>query len=251
MATEDDAARTTGNVIAKLAAPFPLKQLVWQVVKVAPDNPARGLIVPTPSHQAILERLDAVMTPFGWSDDYAAHAGVSHSVMHCRLTLIDDEGGAVSKTDVGTSEEPNVCAAIKAASADAFRRAAAKWGIGAYLQKLPPVWWDIDPQTKRSANPPPADLPPWAMPAPGGSPERLRPEQADKIDKLSVQAGFTGPDAGKVADVLSRRFGKTELEDLTPQEADWTIAWLCTVIAGKESQQAPGGNPPAAAPAAG
>jgi hypothetical protein len=101
----------------------------------------------------VMERLDMVVTPAGWSDSYQivrqTPAGVE---VECALTI-----GEITKRDVGTGED------CKAAYSDAFKRAAVKFGIGRYLYDFPRVWVDYDEKRKALTVTP--SLPAWAVPA--------------------------------------------------------------------------------------
>lgn len=101
----------------------------------------------------VMERLDQVVTPAGWTDSYQVirqtPAGVE---IECSLTV-----NGITKRDVGTGED------CKSAYSDAFKRAAVKFGVGRYLYNFPCVWVDYDPKRKTLVTTP--SLPAWAIPA--------------------------------------------------------------------------------------
>jgi hypothetical protein len=74
----------------------------------------------------VMNRLDAVLTPAGWYDEYHEEA---NGTVYCTLYILVDDVW-IGKTDIGT--ESNI-AEDKGAVSDAFKRAAVKWGIGREL----------------------------------------------------------------------------------------------------------------------
>jgi hypothetical protein len=121
----------------------------------ATDN--RCLAIAYVNARAIMDRLDDVLTPAGWQDEYQA---LADGAVLCRLSLKLD-GEWVVKCDVGgQSEQPDEGDRVKAAFSDALKRAAVKFGIGRYLYRLPRSWVDYDPKTKQITKAP--RLPDWA-----------------------------------------------------------------------------------------
>ena len=77
-----------------------------------------------------MNRLDEVVGPWNWSDEYVE---VKDGVK-CRLTLRLPDGTVVVKEDVGGySKTPDPSDAAKTAYTDAFKRAAVKFGVARYL----------------------------------------------------------------------------------------------------------------------
>lgn len=114
----------------------------------------------------VMQRLDEVVTPSGWSDSYqvvrTTPAGVE---VECALTV-----GEVTKRDVGSGED------AKSAYSDAFKRAAVKFGIGRYLYDFPRVWVDYDQKRKALVTTP--SLPAWAIPTTKATPAVVTPPAA-------------------------------------------------------------------------
>lgn len=87
------------------------------------------------------ERLNAVVGPENWTDTYRPLAdGPSLAPLYfpveCSLTVC-----GVVKTDVGQGANTTLDdKAFKSAYSDAFKRAAVKFGVGAYLYSLPNEW---------------------------------------------------------------------------------------------------------------
>lgn len=104
-----------------LRRPFAADALGWKIAPERGENAAvcfidRGLVI---------DRLNVVV-PHLWSDDYEQLAQAQF--MECALTI----DGATRK-DVGQARK------LKARYSDAFKRAAVKFGIGAYLMRVPVV----------------------------------------------------------------------------------------------------------------
>lgn len=129
------------SVQEKLAAPFPLEEVEVKVQSLSRDK-KRAQVVAYVDARTILDRLDSVVGPEGWSDSYEvlSDAQVRNGdttarlvEVKCRLTIL-----GTTKEDVGEGDT------LKAAFSDALKRAAVKFGIGRYLYRLPKVWVDVD-----------------------------------------------------------------------------------------------------------
>jgi hypothetical protein len=120
----------------ELKEPFALNQISWV-------NKGKGGELAYLTSRDVMKRLDDVVGIGGWKDSikFDQHTAV------CHLSIkIDDEW--ITKSDA--SGESNF-EAEKGAAATAFKRAAAKFGIGRYLYYLP-----------NSANK--NNMPTWALP---------------------------------------------------------------------------------------
>lgn len=154
-----------------LSAPFPTNELHWKP-KLVKGN--RALAIAYVDARSIQDRLDEVLGVDGWQDAYRELANGS---VVCRLRL-QIGGKWISKSDVGSpSEQSDAGDRTKAAFSDALKRAAVKFGVGRYLYRLPVVWADYDPQTKRLVKVP--QLPSSAVSAAGANQRPLQwPELA-------------------------------------------------------------------------
>ena len=142
----------TKDVLEALKQPFPERWVQWKVQTTNRDK-TRGLVVAYVDARMLMARLDEVVGPAGWSDEYTVLAQPGEHgeewVVSCKLTI-----GGITKQDVGSG------LGIKAAFTDAFKRVCVKFGLGRYLYFLPSVWVDLD---ERGNFEPPA-LPAWARP---------------------------------------------------------------------------------------
>lgn len=83
----------------------------------------------------VMDLLDSVVGPGGWSDTYIP-LDPSCKNVQCTISLkIENEW--VTKQDVGTASDMDP---EKGAYSDAFKRAAVKWGIGRFLYDLDIEW---------------------------------------------------------------------------------------------------------------
>ena len=104
-----------------------------------------------------MDRLDEVIGPQNWRDEYAP--GPDGGVI-CGLSLrLDDEW--ITKWDGAENTEFE---AIKGGLSDAFKRAGYKWGIGRYLYRLESVWVPCELRGKTIVLKSTPPLPDWALP---------------------------------------------------------------------------------------
>lgn len=118
------------EIFAALAAPFPASE-----VKTRVGGGNRQLAYITARTAMI--RLDEVCGPENWSDRYYEVC----EVLFCEITITLPDGTKVSKADAGGFKQMMEKGQVdeentdKTGPSDAFKRAAAKWGIGRYLYK--------------------------------------------------------------------------------------------------------------------
>jgi len=112
------------DLFAALAAPFEPDE-----VKVRSQA---GRSLPYITSRTIMNRLDDVLGPSNWWDEYQP---LEHSVI-CRLTVRLPDGTVLTKCDAGGyagMADPGDD--DKSGFADAFKRAAVKFGVGRYLYR--------------------------------------------------------------------------------------------------------------------
>jgi len=133
------------DLFAALAAPFEPDE-----VKVRSQA---GRSLPYITARTIMNRLDDVLGPSNWWDDYQP---LEHSVI-CRLTVRLPDGTTLTKCDAGGyagMADPGDD--DKSGFADAFKRAAVKFGVGRYLYRDGvPKFAQHDPKTRRDPAPSP------------------------------------------------------------------------------------------------
>jgi hypothetical protein len=112
------------DLFAALAAPFESDE-----IKLRAQG---GRQIPYVTARTFMNRLDDVVGPENWWDDFAP---LEHSVI-CRLTIRLPDGTVLTKCDAGGYAglaDPGDDE--KSGFADAFKRAAVKFGVGRYLYR--------------------------------------------------------------------------------------------------------------------
>lgn len=120
------AARRTERamIFAKLASPFRKEEVRERDI----PGGRRSRYV---TAKSVMNRLDEVVGPWGWSDRYEP---TPDGGFKCTLSLRLPDGQCIVREDVGARRKTNDAAdAEKAAVSDAFKRAALKIGIARYL----------------------------------------------------------------------------------------------------------------------
>jgi len=122
---------------------FAHADLEWRSMIVTKDG-KKCQLAPYVASRAIMERLDSVVGPQGWSDCYRETTIAGENGMLCSLTITIDGVSATKVDGAGArTTEP-----VKAAVSDALKRAAVKYGIGRYLYHLPSQWAHIEENGK-------------------------------------------------------------------------------------------------------
>lgn len=186
------------EVWQKLSEPFPPEEVQWRIEALSKDR-KRALVVPYVDARTVLDRLDRVVGPEGWHDEYQVLADAERTLkdergerqerlveVKCRLTVL-----GVTKEDVGEGDS------LKAAFSDALKRAAVKFGVGRYLYRLEKQWVDYDAEKGRFT---PPRLPPQEAPE-----EEEKPEAHRLIDQLLERLKEKG--LGKEAARILTRYG--------------------------------------------
>ena len=175
----------TPEIAKALAAPFKESDVSWVVVATSNKNTPQmtELWAPYVEAEPILDRLDDVVGPGGWSLDIEV---VGDRSAICRLTIL-----GVTKAGAGQiAAEQKTDQPFKAAATDALKRAAVLFGIGRYLHDKRLNEWRKPTadgaRPKRGAAPkapPPAPRPspdPGSPPAQAATPEAPRPAEPAK-----------------------------------------------------------------------
>ena len=121
------------EISQRLAAPFKASEIDWLVQALSEEN-MQGLAIPYIQSRAIQNRLDEVLTPAGWRNEFILWHPNSQ-LCNILLRIVYEDGTAewVGKSDgSGNSDiEP-----IKGELSDAMKRAAVQWGIGRFLYQM-------------------------------------------------------------------------------------------------------------------
>lgn len=160
------------HLLSSLAQPFDLSVIKW-VVKAttqSKEGKRRGLVAAYADPRAYSDRLNQLLTPLGWTQEYSMHVvqdfqrknggketcASAKVMVICRVTIF----GLNSHSGTGEEWADNDNA-LTSADAQAFKRACSCFGLGRYLYSLPQVWVDLN-EFKQPLRLP--DLPAWALP---------------------------------------------------------------------------------------
>lgn len=119
------------RILRDFSAPFPEDE-VGQV----PIDKSGRLMGRYITARAVMDRLDEVVGPGNWSDDYEKWDDATCAVK-CTITVF-----GIKRSDVGYPNDPSDAdnakrEPFKAACSDALKRAGVHWGIGRYLYPKP------------------------------------------------------------------------------------------------------------------
>jgi len=156
------------ELLAELETPFPVDQVLWRVTNTA-NNRTRGQVVPYADPRAYTDRLNALVSPQGWTRAYEtvtmnnitrtkrnAEIVTGKILVTCKVTI---EGlGTHSGTGEEWADEDN---AMTSAEAQAFKRACSCFGLGRYFYDFDAPWVDIDDKSRPKKTP---TVPLWMVP---------------------------------------------------------------------------------------
>lgn len=129
------------SLLDRLAEPFEPKHITWKPGSATKDG-SKCLAMAYADLRAYQERLDAVCG-LDWSCRYAPWGD---NRILCELTIAGVTRSSSGEMDA--QDEKNGMGGT-VAEAQAFKRAAAMFGLGRYLYDLPSVWVEFDAQRKR------------------------------------------------------------------------------------------------------
>lgn len=167
------------DLVANLEIPLDASLIEWRVINTSkPNGQLRGLVIPYADQRAYTDRLNALFTPAGWTRRYAVHTSANFQrskdqkmtakvCVTCDLTIFGIGSHSATGEEFADSEN-----ALTAAEAQAFKRAAACFGLGRYLYYFTGVWVDLDDRKRPKTRP---TLAGWATP--DGWRQGLRPQQ--------------------------------------------------------------------------
>ena len=131
--------------LARLADPFPPGDIEWRIQAAGKktNGDIWAKVVPYVTSRAIMERLDAVVGPEHWQNEFREAPGGKPGVLCGISILVPGSGGLVNGrmapgewvTKWDGAELTDV-EAVKGGLSGAMKRAAVQWGIGRYLYKL-------------------------------------------------------------------------------------------------------------------
>jgi hypothetical protein len=182
------------------AQPFAPEDLEWRLQK-AIESKMRGIAVPYVTNRAIQARLDDVVGPDGWYNEYKPwHRAGQKDAQICGISIYFPEKGFITKWD---GAEDSDIEPVKGGLSDSMKRAAVQWGVGRVLYSMDVVWVDIEKQGKS-----------WVIPK--GQRAILDKAYLEMLSKLNL----TPAPAGGVQSTLTPKQTKeTPAPAPTPQSA--------------------------------
>ena len=211
------------RLLRELELPFAASSIEWRVVNTSRDK-ARGQVIPYADQRAYTDRLNALVTPAGWTRKYTIHTSanferskdqkiVAKVLVTCELTIFGL--GSHSATGEEWADDDN---AGTSAEAQAFKRASSCFGLGRYFYYFEGTWVDLDERKKPRSAP---SLPGWATPAgwaqglrPNGSPKSNRETNATKAPQASPPPSAVITEIEGMAEHLGRGLYRGLLRDL-------------------------------------
>lgn len=179
------------ELLKKLAEPFPPDAISWLPGSTTKDG-NKCMAMAYADLRAYMHRLDEVCG-LDWAVHYAPW---EQGRIICELTLyVGDALGRredITRSSTGEysaqDEKNNIEGTV--AEAQAFKRAAAMFGLGRYLYDLPSVWVEFDPQRKRISEAGQRELDnryrTWYNKTTAQKPRRVEPTTGEIVDANPV-----------------------------------------------------------------
>ena len=122
----------------ELAKPFAPEDLEWRLQK-ADENGKWGIAVPFVTNRAIQNRLDEVVGPENWYNEFKPwHGDGKKEAQICGISIYFEERGCfITKWD---GAEDSDIEPVKGGLSDSMKRAAVQWGIGRILYNIDAVF---------------------------------------------------------------------------------------------------------------
>ena len=131
------------SIQAELAKPFAAEDLEWRLQKTfESQGRMTGIAVPYVTNRAIQNRLDSVVGPENWYNQYQPwHAAGKKEAQICGISIHFEDRGFITKWD---GAEDSDVEPIKGGLSDSMKRAAVQWGIGRVLYNMNAVFVDVE-----------------------------------------------------------------------------------------------------------
>ncbi|MBQ3701248.1 MAG: hypothetical protein II885_00670 [Oscillospiraceae bacterium] len=137
--------KTANEIQAALAMPFAAEDLEWRI-QVAFESSMQGVAVPYVTNRAIQNRLDEVVGPQNWYNEYKPwHGTGKREAQICGISIFFEGRGFITKWD---GAEDSDIEPVKGGLSDSMKRAAVQWGIGRVLYNMDTVYVNIEKRGK-------------------------------------------------------------------------------------------------------
>ena len=202
------------NIFSELSKPFGQSDIEWRAGATNQDK-TRALALAYITSRAVMDRLDEVVGPENWRDEY--QPGPDGGLI-CGLSLrLDDEW--ITKWD---GAENTLVEEVKGGLSGAYKRAAVKWGIGRYLYKLDRVWVPCELTGKTVVLKMIPPLPDWALPPVS---DAVNLKSSNNLDKDSDQEIPSRTEDEGVSSVEKDPIGSDQIET-----QNRSISWEANVV---------------------
>lgn len=207
---------------AQLAAEFPRDDVHWRAQTLTNDG-TKALALAYIDARDVMDRLDEVCGPGGWSDSYVETA---RGRVVCSIAIKTPDEGWVTKSDGAGDTDVE---GDKGGMSDAFKRAAVKWGIGRYLYRIPSVWAPCETTEKSGKRY-------WK--AWKGSPwdsVRAAPQKDPPAKELIATLAKA---AGVTLQTITESYNVKNLDQLSPAQSEAVVKRLNLTIQDKAKENA-------------
>lgn len=138
--------KTAQEIFTALKQPFAPEDLEWRLQHVKKEEPY-GIAVPYVTNRAIQNRLDDVVGPGNWYNEYKPwHQSGEKASQLCGISIyIEETQQWVTKWD---GAEDSDIEPVKGGLSDSMKRAAVQWGIGRILYEMDAVFVDVEQRGK-------------------------------------------------------------------------------------------------------
>ena len=141
----EEAKKTASEIHAALAMPFAAEDLEWRI-QMAFESSMQGIAVPYVTNRAIQNRLDEVVGPQNWYNEYRPwHGTGKREAQICGISIYFEGRGFITKWD---GAEDSDIEPVKGGLSDSMKRAAVQWGIGRILYNMDTVFVGIEKKGK-------------------------------------------------------------------------------------------------------
>ena len=132
------------QIQAELAMPFAPEDLEWRLQKVI-EAKKLGIAVPYVTNRAIMGRLDSVVGPENWYNEFKPwHGDGKKQAQLCGISIRYGDS-FITKWD---GAENSDIEPVKGGLSDSMKRAAVQWGIGRVLYNMDVVFVDVEQRGK-------------------------------------------------------------------------------------------------------
>jgi hypothetical protein len=232
------------KLFAQLEVPFDPAQVKWRVMRTSSDR-RTGLLFPFADPRAYSDRLNQILTPAGWSCEYSISTVPSLTRVDRGKVIVTSKilvASAVTINRLGShagtgeawADRDN---AATAASAQAFKRACACFGLGRYLYSFDETWVQLNQRGEPVALP---VLPAWALP-PGVTVQPISGPAVDVRGPVDhrLTAGietFRGVLGADIFEEILRRAGHTRDARTIPnaERQKTVVEWMQAAARGFE-----------------